>query len=57
MLSSKAILGLLSLSGRRSKEKGKGIRARGRREEGNARKEAADASAPPKVHKIHPKVL
>ena len=40
MLSSKAILGLLSLSGRRSKEKGKGIRARGRREEGNACKEA-----------------
>ena len=53
MLSSKAIiLGFLSLRGRRSKGKGKGIRARGRREEGNACKEAIVFVIPPTNSKI-----
>ena len=51
MLSSKAILGFLSLRGRRSKGKGKRIgardRARGRSEEGNACKEAIVFAIPP----------
>ena len=56
MLSSKAIPGFRSLRGRRSKEKGKGIRARararGKREEGNACKEAIVFAIPPTNQKI-----